>query len=143
MASKKPKPAVKKKAKKKVVDKKPELKSLVPPPLKVSTPVKVEPKPAPTFSPPKVLEPIKPLSPLKEVIIPPKPKVVKDFCKREGKVSAGFVKGEYDAEKVPHQNHSVAFRCSDVAFMEKVYGPHVDGCAHVGFVSATKCGCNK
>ena len=76
-----------------------------------------------------VLEPIKPLPVPKEIILPPKPKKIEDYCKIGGSVQ--------------HQNHSPAFKCSDAEFMEKVSGRHAENCAHVGYWSATKCGCNK
>ena len=96
---------------------KPEIKSLE---------LKLEPA---KFNPPGVLEPIKPLPTPKEIILPPKPKVIETYCKVGGDTQ--------------HQNHLPSFKCSDAEFMEKVSGRHAENCAHVGYWSATKCGCNK
>ena len=48
-----------------------------------------------------------------------------------------------------HQKHHlqddkklVGYSCEEVIIQEKKYGPHIDGCPHVGYLASIKC-CQK
>jgi len=57
--------------------------------------------------------------------------------------SPRFGNSSFAADETPHQKHTRDHSCKDVLFMEKEFGRHAEGCAHVGFWTNKACGCNK